>query len=69
MFVENTRNGELAKRLRAVEKRDNVITGFRTKIVEGVGSKLKDILPNTNPWKGASCGRVPCIPCQQPGEK
>ena len=45
LFVENTRNGELAKRLRAVEKRANVITWFRTKIVEGVRSKLKEILP------------------------
>jgi hypothetical protein len=69
LFVENTRGGELAKRLRAIERRANGIVGFKTKIVEGVGSKLKHLLPNTNPWKGAACGRNGCIPCNQEGEK
>ena len=68
LFVENTRGGELAKRLREVEKRTQRMTGFKTKIVEGVGSKLKNLLSNSNPWKGSHCGRV-CIPCGQPGEK
>ena len=45
LFVENTRGGELAKRLRSVEKRTQNMTGFKTKIVEGVGSKLKNLLP------------------------
>ena len=68
LFVENTRGGELAKRLREVEKRTQRMTGFKTKIVEGVGSKLKNLLSNSNPWKGSPCGRI-CIPCGQPGEK
>ena len=69
LFVETSRGGELAKRLRAVERRTNNIVGFKTKIVKGVGTKLKDLLPNTNPWKGVSCGREKCIPCNQPGER
>ena len=43
--------------------------GFRTKIVEGVGSKLKNLLPNSNPWKGTGCSREGCIPCAQPGDR
>jgi hypothetical protein len=66
LFVEQTRDGELAKRLREIERRTNRLVGYKTKIVEGVGTKLKHLLPNTNPWKGAPCGRD-CIPCSQPG--
>ena len=69
LFVENTRGGELAKRLRSVEKRTENMMGFKTKIVEGVGSKLKNLLPNSNPWKGAGCAREGCIPCAQPGDR
>jgi hypothetical protein len=67
-FVEQSKGGELAKRLREIERKANRIVGYKTKIVEGVGSKLKDLLPNNNPWKGAHCGRPACIPCSQPGE-
>ena len=41
--------------------------GFRTKIVEGVGAKLKKLLPNSK-CKRAGCGRDGCIPCSQPGD-
>ena len=50
-----------------IESRTNKIVGFKTKIVEGVGTKLKQLLPNTNPWRGSNCGRD-CIPCSQPGD-
>ena len=69
LFVEQTRGGELAKRLRSIGKRTENMMGFRTKIVEGVGSKLKNLLPNSNPWKGAGCSRDGCIPCAQPGDR
>ena len=69
LFVEQSRGGELAKRLREVERRANKIVGYKTKIVEGVGNKLKDLLPNANPWKGSHCGREKCIPCNQPTEQ
>jgi hypothetical protein len=42
--------------------------GFKSKIEEEVGSKLKDLLPNSNPWKGVGCGREGCIPFAQPGD-
>ena len=69
LFVENTKGGELAKRLRNVERKTQNMMGFKTKIVEGVGSKLKNLLPNSNPWKGAGCAREGCIPCAQPGDR
>ena len=69
LFVEQSRKGELAKRLREVEKKVNRIVGYKTKIVEGVGNKLKDLLPNSNPWRGTHCGREKCIPCNQPTEQ
>jgi hypothetical protein len=43
LFVEQSKGGELARRLREVEKKANRIVGYRTKIVEGVGNKLKDL--------------------------
>ena len=42
LFVEMSEKGKLAKLLREVELRLSRITKYRTKIVEGVGSKLKD---------------------------
>ena len=69
LFVEQSKGGELARRLREVEKKANRIVGYRTKIVEGVGNKLKDLLPNSNPWRGTHCGREKCIPCNQPTEQ
>ena len=69
LFVEQSKGGELAKRLREVERKANKIVGYRTKIVEGVGNKLKDLLPNANPWKGTHCGRERCIPCNQPTDQ
>ena len=68
LFVPVSRKGILAKRLRNVGTRLNPITGYITKIVECVGKKLKDILPNTNPWSGQECGRVACVPCKQKEE-
>ena len=68
LFVENTRGGKLAKQLRETEQRVFKLVGVKTKIVEGGGSKLKHLLPNTNPWSGAPCGRG-CIPYGQEGEK
>ena len=58
LFVEQTRGGRLMKALKEVEARLSGMLGFRTKIVERGGTSLKDLLPNTNPWAGTSCGRT-----------
>ena len=65
LFVEQTRDGKLAKELREVFRRLEGILGFRVKVVERTGSSLKSILPNTNPWSGSSCGREKCVTCTQ----
>ena len=57
LFVEQTRNGELARRLQEGEDRLAGITGFRVRIVELAGTMLKRALPNTNPWAGGQCER------------
>ena len=69
LFVEVTRGGLLAKRLREIELKLRKITGYKTKIVEGVGRKMKDILSNTDPWRGQPCGRNNCPVCLQAGEE
>ena len=68
LFVRVTPKGRLAKLLRDVEERLRGITGYRTKILEGVGRKLKDMFSNADPWAGQPCGRQDCIPCQQEGD-
>ena len=68
LFVDQTPKGELARRLRELEPRLAKITGFRIKIVVRGGTKLKQALPNTNPWSGSECGREDCVTCKQGDE-
>ena len=44
------------------------VTGFRIKVQENGGTKLQQLLPNTNPWSGGVCGREDCVTCKQGGE-
>ena len=69
LFVEETNQGKLAKDFREVIKRIEGIIGFKVKVVEKTGSKLKNILSNTDPWAGSHCGRPECITCNQKSEK
>ena len=68
MFVEHTRGGEMAKRLRLQLGRIENLMGFKLKIVEKTGTKLKDLFSPTNIWKGSQCGRDGCTTCNQGGE-
>ena len=63
--MEQTREGKLSKDIREVLKRLEGILGFRVKVCERTGSKVKDILSNTNPWSGSHCGREECVTCNQ----
>ena len=38
-------------------------------MVESAGTQLRRLVPNTNPWSGADCGRETCYTCNQRGEK
>ena len=63
MFVFQTPNGELAKRLQSVENDIAKITGKRVKIVERSGTMMRRLLHKSNPWAGAKCGRDNCLSC------
>jgi hypothetical protein len=69
MFVEQTKGGLLAARMKEVELRLREVTGFKIKVTETGGSKLQHLLPNTNPWAGGMCQRKECVTCGQEGEK
>ena len=45
------------------------MTEFHIKVVERGGSKLSQLLANTNPWAGGNCGRQGCVTCEQGGDK
>ena len=69
LFVDQTRDGQLAKDLRQFLSRLESILGFRIKVVERTGTTTKNTLPNTNPWAGDDCGREDCITCRQESEE
>ena len=60
MFVDQTPEGRLAKKLQAVEDRLAQASGYRIRMVELSGTQLSRLLPNTNPWAAQECGRLNC---------
>ena len=68
LFVEYTRNGELAGKLRELTKRLAPIMGFCIKVVERTGSSLRSQFPLNNLWDGQKCGRTDCTTCEQGAE-
>ena len=49
LFVEQTRDGLLAKSIREVLTRLEGLLGFKVKVVERAGTSLRNLMPNTNP--------------------
>ena len=68
LFVENTNEGELAKRIREVILRLAPVLGFSIKVVERTGATLQSKFPQAALWEGAHCGRDVCITCNQGAE-
>ena len=68
IFLENTKDGLLAKRLQKVEERLAGTTRFRVRVTETAGMPLSRLLPSTNPWGPSDCGRLDCITCNQGDE-
>ena len=56
LFVEQTKGGELARRLQKAELELGEKTGYRTRIVENAGAQLKRVFPSTNPWETSNKG-------------
>ena len=69
LFVDNTANGELARRLTEAEKKLGEDTKYRVRIAESAGDALGVLLPSTNPWGPMDCGRKDCVPCGQEDER
>ena len=65
IFVEHTPDGLLAKRLREQVSRMEHVMGFKLKVVERTGTKLKDMFSPTNVWGGSKCERDDCTTCTQ----
>ena len=68
LFIENTRNGELAKAIKEVCGRLEDIFGYRIKVVERAGTPLKLLFPLGRLDEGTVCGRPGCITCNQEAE-
>ena len=71
LFVENSKEGELAKGLRNVIERIKHILGYTIKVVERSGTPLRLMFPLTKIKEGKECGRDDCTTCMQEskGEK
>ena len=69
LFVENTHDEQLAKRMRELMKRLAPSIGFGVKVVERTGDTLRSRFPLTNLWEGAKCGRKECKTCEQECEE
>ena len=65
LFVEQTRRGGLASKMRETIARLEPMLGFRWKVVENAGTNIASLLVKKNPWNGGICGRRDCAPCNQ----
>ena len=65
LFVENTKEGRLAKNLREVVERLKGILGYRIKVVERSGTSLKMMFPLSRIGEGRECGKDDCTTCTQ----
>ena len=66
--LEHTVDGELATRLRELMNRLAPTLGFGIKVVERIGTALKNLFPLTNLWEDQGCGRKDCTTCLQGAE-
>ena len=52
LFIENTKGGALAKEIRGVLERLQVILGYKIKVVERSGNPPEAVLPPIKDWRG-----------------
>ena len=65
LFVDQSPNGELARRMREKLRSLEETLGFRVKVVERVGQQLGSKFSLTTVWEGTKCGRTDCVTCEQ----
>ena len=66
LFVDNTKDGGLASKLRGILERIQGILGYKIKIVERSGNPLKLLFALSRIGEGGECGREDCVPCTLP---
>ena len=65
LFVEQTPQGELARRIREQMTNLAPTLGFKVRIVERTGRNILTNFPQTRTWGAIQCGREECITCNQ----
>lgn len=63
IFVQATKNGDMARLLREEEEKIGRMTGWRFKVVERGGRSLKSLLTKSNIFSDQGCGRENCGAC------
>ena len=63
MFVQKTPDSLLANRLREADRKLLEISGYRLRIVERAGLKLRSLLHKSDPWDGQKCSDKRCLIC------
>ena len=69
MFLDNTANAELIRRMQKVEEDIGEKTNWRVRMTEAAGTPLSILLTSNNPWGEEDCQRDDCIPCSQGDER
>ena len=69
IFMDNTAEGELARRFQKAEEEAGEVTGYRIRITESAGTPMGMLLPSTNPWGPQDCTRKDCVTCNQNDDK
>ena len=69
LFLEQTPQGELARRIKEQLQNLEPTLGYRIKVVERSGKSLQGIFSQSQVWQGQECGRTWCVTCNQGGEE
>ena len=69
MMKRRTPEGELASKLKSIERDLGKTVTKKVKIVERNGIQLQRLLTKADPWAGGKCGRQTCTVCSQEDPK
>ena len=69
LFIEQSPQGELARRMKDQLRSLEATLGYRVKVVERTGRSLKSILAQGLGQGGQVCGRGACVTCGQEGDE
>ena len=67
--VPRTNGGKLEKEIRAREMSLRSVYSTKVKILERIGTSLKQLLGNPDRWSGAQCNLTDCLPCKNEDQR